>query len=150
VVTTGTTTFRGEVVDGPPQTRAVWRVVPLAPPFIQALREWRRKQIARRLAPGPGWTCDDWVCSLERGPIRPDSIALWCVQHPKRHGLGLWVHDLRQGAATLVAQSGVPPRVIAEAPEHARTSCSLDVYARTPDLRATRASLETITAPLGE
>lgn len=150
VVRTRTTTYRGEVVEGPPKTRSGERVVPLAPPVIRALREWRREQNARRLAAGPAWAGDDWVWATERGPIRPDSITLWWVQHAKRHGLGLRLHDLRHGVATLMAQSGVPPRVIAEVLGHARPSFTLDVYAQAPDLRAMRAALETITSALGE
>lgn len=147
---TRTTTYRGQVVEGPTKTKAGQRAVPIAPPAAEALREWRRQQLEERLAAGAGWKGGDWVVTIGGEPARPDSVTHWWVRTARRAGVALRLHDLRHLAATLMAQHGVPPRVIAEVLGHTRASFTLDVYAGTPDMEAMRAATETLARALDQ
>ncbi|WP_288018854.1 site-specific integrase, partial [Tepidiforma sp.] len=128
-----TRTAAGAILVREPKTRAGVRQVPLLPPVVQALREWRTRQLAHRLASGADWQAGDFVFSVGPAPMRPDSLTVWWTRHARRHGLTIRLHDLRHLAATLMAQYGVPPRVIAQVLGHARASFTLDVYAGKPD-----------------
>lgn len=142
---TRTTTHDGRVVEGPPKTRSGARVVPLDPTVVEALREWRRVQLEARLAAGPRWQGADWVLTLDDGAApRPDAVTHWWVRTARGAGLGLRLHDLRHLTATLMAQAGVPPRVIAEILGHARASFTLDTYAGVPDVEALRTATQTL------
>ncbi len=145
---TRTTTYRGEVVEGPTKTRAGERVVPVPGPAMDAVREWRRLQLEERMAAGSGWAGEDWVLTIGGAPARPDTVTHWWGRTAERAGVDLRLHDLRHLAATLMAQSGVPPRVIAEVLGHTRASFTLDVYAGAPDLEALRAATETLARAL--
>jgi integrase len=145
---TRTTTYRGQVVEGPTKTRAGARLIPVAPPAVEALRDWRRLQLEQRLAAGAGWQGGDWVVTLDGLPVRPDVVTHWWTRTARRAGVSLRLHDLRHLAATLMAQHGAPPRVIAEVLGHTRASFTLDVYAGAPDLEAMRAATETLARAL--
>lgn len=144
VVRTRTLTAQGEPVEGPPKTRSGERVVPLVGEALAALREWRRAQAAERLAAGAAWQGGDWVWATARGPVSPHSVTHWWQRRAREHGLPLRLHDLRHGAATLMAAAGIPPRVIAEVLGHSRPSFTLDVYAGSPDLDALRRAVEAV------
>jgi integrase len=138
---TRTTAYTGRVVEGPPKTRSGARTVPLMPPVVEALREWRRQQLEQRLAAGSAWEGGDWVLTMDAAAARPDAVTHWWMRTARRMGVSIRLHDLRHMAATVMAQAGVPPRVIAEVLGHARASFTLDVYAGSPDLEALRDAL---------
>ncbi len=135
---TRTRTPTGEVVEGPPKTKAGTRTVPLVGLALDALREWRRVQLEDRLRAGASWAGGDWVWATARGPVLPDVARQWWRRLAARHGITLRLHDLRHGAATVMAAAGVPPRVMAEVLGHARPSFTLDVYAGSPGIEALR------------
>jgi integrase len=145
-----TITHRGTIVEGPTKSLAGERVVPLAADAVRELRAWRREQLALRMAAGAGWAGDEWVFTAGTEPLRPDAITAWWGRHAQRHGLRLRLHDLRHAAATLMAERGVPPRVIAEVLGHSRASFTLDVYAGAPDMASRRAAVETLARALRE
>lgn len=132
------------VVIHEPKTKAGTRVVPLAEPAAEALREWRRVQLEMRLAAGPEWKGDDWVFTEADGLKSPETFTMSWVRHARKIGVDLRLHDLRHGAATLMAAAGVPPRVIADLLGHAKPSFTLDVYASAPDLEAKRRGIESL------
>lgn len=145
---TRTTTYSGTVVEGATKTRASERVVPVPGLAVDVLREWRRLQLEERMAAGSGWAGEEWVLTIDGRPARPDAVTRWWLMTSKRAGVRLRLHDLRHLAATLMAQHGVPPRVIAEVLGHARASFTLDVYAGAPDIEALRAATETLARAL--
>ena len=50
-------------------------------------------------------------------------------------------HDLRLGAASLMAAEGVPRRVAVEIPGHAQTSTTMNVYTRVAQEMHTEAAV---------
>jgi integrase len=144
VARTRTATHRGEVVEGPPKTKAGERLVPLPAPAVEALRAWRREQVAERLAAGAAWAGGEWVFATRGGPVHPNTPTHWWKRHAREHGLNLRLHDLRHLAATIMAQTGIPPRVAAQVLGHTRPSFTLDVYAGAPDFEAMRQAVEAL------
>jgi integrase len=144
ITRTRTTTRSGELVEGPPKTKAGERAVPLPAPAVEALREWRREQVEDRLAAGATWEGGEWVFATRGGPIHPHTPTHWWRDHARQHGLALRLHDLRHLAATIMAQTGIPPRVAAQVLGHTRPSFTLDVYAGAPDFEAMRQAVEAL------
>ncbi len=141
---TRTIAHDASIVTGPPKTRAGERAVILLPEVVDALRDWRRLQVAERLAAGPAWQGEDWVFTSGVAPLRPDAVTHWWTRTARTAGIPLRLHDLRHLAATIMARQGVPPRVIAAALGHSRASFTLDVYAGQPDLAALREAAEVL------
>lgn len=118
------------LVFGEPKTRSGKRAIALPASCVTALREHRRRQLARRLELGPAWHDTDLV--FERGDGR--------VLHPNVSGrafrrlvaeLGLPAirfHDLRHTAATLMLANGEHPKVVQERLGHNDISMTLNRY----------------------
>ena len=145
-----TVAHSGAIVEGPTKSAAGERLVPLTDEAVRELRAWRREQLAHRMAEGAGWRGGEWVFTAGDEPMRPDAITAWWGRHARQHGIALRFHDLRHAAATLMAERGVPPRVIAEVLGHSRASFTLDVYAGVPDMAARRSAVEVLARALRE
>ncbi|MDA0256855.1 MAG: site-specific integrase [Chloroflexi bacterium] len=107
------------------------------------LREHRHRQIACRLAIGPGYSDGDLVfAGIEGGAIPPYSVSSAFRALIRRAGLGhLRFHDLRHTAATLMLRAGVHPKVVSERLGHSTISITLDTYSRVmPDMQRDAAS----------
>ncbi|MBX5464323.1 MAG: site-specific integrase [Clostridia bacterium] len=121
-----------ELVFAEPKTAGARRSVPLLNGLVPKLRAYRRVQAERRLAAGPLWEDNDLVFSDERGrPLRERNLVLRHFKPAlRRAGLpeSIRLYDLRHTCATLLAEAGVPPRVIAAWLGHATPSMTLDVY----------------------
>lgn len=95
-----------------PKSRAGWRVIPLVPWMVSALREWR--EVAPDNPAGLVWTRPDGK------PIRSkDDDAEWYalqdaakVKHPAREHYT--VHEARHTTATLLLEADVAPEVITQ------------------------------------
>ena len=99
-----------------PKTNAGWRVIPLVPWMVMALRAW--KEIAPESPHGLVWP------ALDGGPCDPklDDAEWYALQETVaaqrgedvRHTAGRWytVHEARHTTATLLLEAGIPPAVI--------------------------------------
>ncbi|MCH8995321.1 MAG: site-specific integrase, partial [Chloroflexi bacterium] len=110
---------RGEWMFSEPKTAKSRRTIPLPKPVALALREHRGRQLEDRLRAGPAWEGEAWgdlVFPDELGrPLsgfhvlrRFRSLLALAGLPPMRY------HDLRHGAASLMAAQGVPARVAME------------------------------------
>lgn len=117
-----------------PKTIRSRRTVPLPGPVTAAVREHRARQLQERLRLGPAWQGETWgdlVFTDEAGGplsgfhVRRRFNALLAVAGlpPMRY------HDLRHGAASLMAAQGVPVRVAMELLGHSQVSTTMNVYA---------------------
>jgi integrase len=115
--------------DGPKSDAGI-RAVPLAAPVLAALRAWKARQAADRLAWGRDWTDTGRVFTREDGTDVPaqwvstrfETLAFRAGLPPVRF------HDLRHGAASLAKAAGLDSKYIAALLGHARSSFTDDVY----------------------
>ena len=116
-----------------PKTHHSRRTVPLPGPVVAALREHRARQLQERLRLGPAWEGERWgdlVFTDEAGGplsgfhVRRRFYALLAVAGlpPMRY------HDLRHGAASLMAAQGVPMRTAMEMLGHSQISTTANIY----------------------
>ena len=124
---------RSEWMFGEPKTPKSRRTIPLPEPVAVALREHRRRQLEERLRAGPAWESEEWgdlVFPDELGrPLsgfhvlrRFRSLLELAGLPPMRY------HDLRHGAASLMAAQGVLARVAMELLGHSQIATTMNVY----------------------
>jgi integrase len=135
-----------------PKTARSRRTLPLPGPVVAALREHRARQLQERLRIGPAWEGERWgdlVFTDEAGGplsgfhVRRRFYALLAVAGlpPMRY------HDLRHGAASLMAAQGVPIRTAMEILGHSQISTTANIYAHVaPEL--TREAADRMAAAL--
>lgn len=116
-----------------PKTPHSKRTVEMPEPVCASLREHRARQLADRLRAGAAWNGDEWgglVFCDERGqPLHGTTVAKQFQALVGQAGLRkMRYHDLRHGAASLMAAQGVPPRIAMEVLGHAQISTTMNVY----------------------
>jgi integrase len=106
------------------------RAVPLAPPVLDALHAWRKKQAADQLAWGKDWTDNGLVFTREDGsPVPGQWVSTRFETLAYRAGLPpVRFHDLRHGAASLAKAAGLDSKYISALLGHARSSFTDDTY----------------------
>jgi integrase len=125
----------------PVKTAGSRRTVALPAPVVATLREHRASQLRERMRVGPAWEGELWsdlVFATEIGsPLLGTSVTrrfrklLAAARLPDFR-----FHDLRHGAASLLAALGVSPRATMETLGHADVSTTLGVYTHTtPELQ---------------
>lgn len=116
--------------DGP-KSEAGTRAVPLPAPAADALRAWRKRQAAERLAWGPDWAdAAGRVFTREDGsgvPGQWTSVRFEILAY--RAGLPpVRFHDLRHGTASLMKAAKVDTKFISAQLGHSRTSFTDSQY----------------------
>ncbi len=124
---------RSEWVLSEPKAAKSRRTIPLPEPVARALREHRSRQLEERLRAGPAWEGGTWG-----GLVFPDELGRplsgFHVLRRFRSLLDLAglppmrYHDLRHGAASLMAAQGVPARVAMELLGHSQIATTMNVY----------------------
>lgn len=123
------------VVDGrryvkPPKTPASRRSVELDTGTVQALKEWRSRQLQERLRAGESWHDGQWVVTDELGtPIHPDWLSALFIGRAEEVGLRrITFRQLRHSHASALLRAGVHPKVVQERLGHSSIRVTLDVY----------------------
>ena len=113
-----------------PKSDSGERVVPLPEPVVSALKAWRVRQSADRLAWGRDWPDNGLVFTREDGtPVPGQWVSVRFETLACRAGLPpVRFHDLRHGAASLAKAAGLDSKYIAALLGHARSSFTDDVY----------------------
>jgi integrase len=113
-----------------PKSEAGIRAVPLPAPVVAALRTWRRRQAAERLAWGPDWADPDVLFTREDGaPVPPQWVSVRFETLAFRADLPpVRFHDLRHGAASLCKAAGLDTKFISALLGHSRTSFTDATY----------------------
>jgi len=106
------------------------RAVPLPAAAVAALRAWRKRQAADRLAWGPDWPETGRVFTREDGTtVPPQWVSVRFETLGYRAGLPpVRFHDLRHGAASLCKAAGLDTKFISELLGHSRTSFTDSTY----------------------
>lgn len=116
-----------------PKTAHSRRSIPLPGPVIAALREHRARQLKERLRAGQAWQGGEWGELVFADEVGAPLSAFHVIRRfrallasanlpPMRY------HDLRHGAATLMAAQGVPARVAMELLGHSQISTTMNIY----------------------
>lgn len=122
---------------GEPKTARSRRTVPLPDEVVAALREHRGRQLQERLRAGPLWDggrWDDLVFTDETGgPLSTFHVGRRFRALIAEAGLPrMRYHDLRHGAASLMAAQGVPVRAAMELLGHSQIATTMNIYAHVP------------------
>lgn len=143
----------GSVMIGPTIVQAGWKAIEkedakagasddwvrLEAIVIGALRDWRRRQLAERLAWGEAWTDTGYVFTMENGrPYHPSTPSDRFHRLSFEHGLPpIRLHDLRHGAATLALAAGKSMKEVSAMLRHSSEAITSDIYASVlPELKA--------------
>jgi integrase len=117
-----------------PKTKRSRRTISLPAPVATSLRQHKARQTEDRLKVGPAWEGDTWdglVFTDETGcPLSSFHVGRRFKSLIAVAGLPkMRYHDLRHGAASLMAAQGVPARVAMEVLGHAQISTTMNIYA---------------------
>ncbi|MSQ13701.1 MAG: site-specific integrase [Dehalococcoidia bacterium] len=116
-----------------PKTRNSRRTVSLPAAVAVALKEHRVRQLQERLQAGPLWDNETWgglVFATETGgPLSGFSVTRRFYKLLRVAGLPpMRYHDLRHGAASIMAALGVSPRTAMETLGHSQISTTMNIY----------------------
>ena len=116
-----------------PKTARSRRTIPVPPPVMRALHVHRARQMEERLRVGPAWQGATWgnlVFADEAGqPLSGFHVTRRFKALLAAAGLpDMRYHDLRHGAASLMAAQGVPARVAMEVLGHSQISTTMEIY----------------------
>ena len=119
-----------EVVTTTPKSKSSKRSFLLDPATVTALKAWKRRRKAERLAWGPGWIDTGLVFGKEDGtPYHPQRITQAFARKAKAAGLpAIRLHDVRHSYATAGLEAGVPLKVMSERLGHSSISITGDLY----------------------
>jgi len=117
----------------PPKTARSRRTIAMPAPVAAALRQHMKRQLEERMAMGAAWDGDAWgalVFSNEVGqPLTSFHVSRRFRKLLQLAGLpAMRYHDLRHGAASLMAAQGVSARVAMEILGHAQISTTMNIY----------------------
>ena len=117
----------------PPKTERSRRTISLPIPVATSLRQNAIRQLEERLSVGIAWEGGEWGDLMFTDELgRP--LAYYHVRRRFYNLLRLAglpqmrYHDLRHGAASLMAAQGVPTRVAMEILGHAQISTTMNIY----------------------
>lgn len=119
-----------DVADVSPKSKAGWRQIPLDRETVATLRQWRKAQLAERMAWGSDWTDTGLVFTREDGtPLHPDTATDTFERLAFAAGLPpVGLHGLRHGWATYALLGGVDITVVQERLGHASSKITRDTY----------------------
>jgi integrase len=116
------------VIKGPKNDRVRW--VSLDMRTLDALKRWKAKQNADRLAIGPGWEDSGLVFTTKTGSaVNPEAFSKVFERRVKAWGFPkLSLHGLRHTWATLALEANLNAKVVQERLGHSKVSVTLDSY----------------------
>ena len=124
-----------------PKTQSSRRTIAIPAQVTESLRTHRSRQLEERLQVGPSWNGQLWedlVFADELGqPLSGFYVSRRFKKLLSDAGLPtMRYHDLRHGAASLMAALGIPPRVAMDILGHAQISTTMNIYAHVaPELQ---------------
>lgn len=121
------------------KTKAGMRLLPLTEDMAQALRVHREAQLERFQRtnqwrkPEEGYLVQDEntavICGKYGNRITPAALSRWWIDDRAGFGLDGWcLHELRHTYLTMLALSGVHPKVMQELAGHYSSQITMDIY----------------------
>lgn len=113
----------------PPKTHRSARTIALPPFVLDALKQQRSRQGARRLAAGTAWQDFDLVVDRGDGaPLPPWAISQRFRSLMSKSGIDLSFHGLRHAHASLMLEAGIHLKVVSERLGHSNIGITADLY----------------------
>ena len=117
----------------PPKTARSRRTIAMPAPVASALLQHMKRQLEERTIMGESWEGDTWGALVFTDEIGRPLTSFHVSRHFSKplHLVGLppmRYHDLRHGAASLMAAQGVSARVAMEILGHAQISTTMNIY----------------------
>lgn len=113
----------------PPKTHRSARTIALPPFVLDALKQQRSHQGARRLAAGTAWQDFDLVVDRGDGaPLPPWAISQRFRSLMSKSGIDLSFHGLRHAHASLMLEAGIHLKVVSERLGHSNIGITADLY----------------------
>jgi integrase len=117
----------------PPKTPRSRRTIAMPAPVASALLQHMKRQLEERMLIGDAWEGDQWSSLVFTDEIGRPLTSFRVSRRFRKllHLAGLppmRYHDLRHGAASLMAAQGVPARVAMEILGHAQISTTMNIY----------------------
>lgn len=124
------TLVEGRMIEKAPESEKGRRVLPLPAPVTAALRAFKARQAAERLALGPGYVDSGLVLVDETGePWRTDHLRREAYRLMAQVGVRkVRLYDARHACLTYLAASGVPDVVVSAWAGHADLSFTKRTY----------------------
>lgn len=112
------------------KTESSRRSISLSPTELSTLRAHRKRQLEEMMILGVSNWSQELVFVSEVGtPLNPRNLLRQFQTTSKQAGVPIIpFHALRHTCATLMLQSGIHPKVVAERLGHSRISTTLDIY----------------------
>ena len=113
-----------------PKTASGKRKIILPQFVLEALQQYRIRQLEAKLKAGPQWEEHDLVfCNIYGRFLNTNSLQVLFSSLLKKARLPhLRSHDLRHSAATILLSMGVPAKVVQELLGHSHPSITIGVY----------------------
>ncbi|MFU0240484.1 site-specific integrase [Streptomyces scabiei] len=117
-------------VETVPKTAGSVGTISLDTVTVQALREWKARQLRERLVAGPKWTETGKVWTTETGGwLHPDTVSKTFQRIRARTDLPpINLRDLRHVAATILHAAGADLHTIKETLRHSTIKLTSDTY----------------------
>lgn len=127
------------------ETKGRKRSMPLPLVCVIALRWQRLRWLSMREKAGAGWVANDWVFATRTGrPVEGRNLHRSFVNLARRAGVrSVRLHDARHGFATLLADSGVEPRLLMELLGHSQIAVTMNVYTHVVE-KSKREAIKTV------
>lgn len=118
---------------GEPKSPASARTFELSQEALDALRHWKVQQNETRLRLGRRWRGEDYVCTgPEGGPIDYPSLDRAFRSLVKTASLPtITLYQLRHTVISVLADAGVPIKVVSELAGHSNVGITMNVYQQT-------------------
>ncbi len=117
----------------PPKTARSRRTIAMPTPVAAALLQHMKRQLEGRIIMGVAWEGETWGSLVFTDEVGQHLTSFHVSRRFRKllHLAGLSTmryHDLRHGAASLMAAQGIPARVAMEILGHSQISTTLNIY----------------------
>lgn len=119
------------IIDKETKTKSSIRVIDLPQVTINALKEYKKWYLKRRLQVGEDWVeCGKVFCQWNGTTIHPDSISDFFHKFVIKNNFqkGLTLHSLRHSYGSLMLASGSSIKTVSALLGHAQTSTTANIY----------------------
>lgn len=119
-----------EVVAERTKTKSSYRILPIPAPCAEFFRALKHQQLLDRVAMGPEYDVNDWVCKQKNGnPFHGDYINHKFPALLKKYGLEkVTFHELRHTFASLMIVNGIDLKRVSELMGHSSIKVTADIY----------------------
>lgn len=119
-----------EVIAERTKTTSSHRTLPIPDCCIPFFQELKRKQRLERVAMGPEYNLNDWVCKRKDGkPFHSKFVTHKFPKLLKKYNLErITFHELRHTFASLLIARGVPLKLVSDLLGHSGIAITADIY----------------------